>query len=115
MTGALRAGSSRLPPPPDPAYPVVLRSLEEAFDGLFPKDNPKNTRFSINFFVSIGLGGLTYVLLLGGAGAGAGGVPGRGQALHDIESLVTGLVPKRGRSGISAVAESPWHNLWNRT
>eukprot|EP00668_Euglena_longa_P017568 GGOE01021985.1.p1 GENE.GGOE01021985.1~~GGOE01021985.1.p1 ORF type:complete len:665 (-),score=261.02 GGOE01021985.1:74-2068(-) len=35
------------------------KSLEESFDGLFPKDNPKNTRFAINFFVSIGLGGLT--------------------------------------------------------
>lgn len=29
------------------------------FEGLFPKDNPKNTRFAINFFTSIGLGGLT--------------------------------------------------------
>jgi pre-mRNA-splicing factor CWC22 len=29
------------------------------FDGIFPKDVPKNTRFSINFFTSIGLGGLT--------------------------------------------------------
>ena len=29
------------------------------FEGLFPRDNPKNTRFSINFFTSIGLGGLT--------------------------------------------------------
>lgn len=29
------------------------------FDGLFPKDNPKNTRFAINYFTSIGLGGLT--------------------------------------------------------
>ena len=29
------------------------------FDGIFPKDLPKNTRFSINFFTSIGLGGLT--------------------------------------------------------
>ncbi|KAI1291890.1 Pre-mRNA-splicing factor CWC22 -like protein [Halotydeus destructor] len=34
-------------------------TLQEAFDGLFPKDNPRNTRFSINFFTSIGLGGLT--------------------------------------------------------
>merc|ERR1712173_475486 len=32
-----------------------------AFNGIFPMDmtNPKNTRFSINFFTSIGLGGLT--------------------------------------------------------
>lgn len=36
--------------------------LQEFFDGLFPKDNPKNTRFAINFFTSIGLGGLTDTL-----------------------------------------------------
>ncbi|UYV71636.1 CWC22 [Cordylochernes scorpioides] len=30
-----------------------------AFEGLFPRDNPRNTRFAINFFTSIGLGGLT--------------------------------------------------------
>ena len=29
------------------------------FDGLFPLDNPRNTRFSINYFTSIGMGGLT--------------------------------------------------------
>ena len=34
-------------------------SGNHAFDGLFPRDNPRNTRFSINFFTSIGLGGLT--------------------------------------------------------
>lgn len=33
--------------------------LQESFAGLFPKDNPKNTRFAINFFTSIGLGALT--------------------------------------------------------
>lgn len=33
--------------------------LLDAFAGLFPKDDPKNTRFAINFFTSIGLGGLT--------------------------------------------------------
>lgn len=33
--------------------------MEAHFSGLFPRDNPKNTRFSINFFTSIGLGGLT--------------------------------------------------------
>lgn len=32
---------------------------QESFDGIFPKDNPKNTRFAINFFTSIGLGGIT--------------------------------------------------------
>ncbi|KAJ2999913.1 pre-mRNA-splicing factor cwc22 [Globomyces sp. JEL0801] len=29
------------------------------FDGLFPKDNPRNTRFAINYFTSIGMGALT--------------------------------------------------------
>ncbi|XP_055840264.1 pre-mRNA-splicing factor CWC22 homolog [Episyrphus balteatus] len=33
--------------------------LTETLSGLFPKDNPRNTRFAINFFSSIGLGGLT--------------------------------------------------------
>lgn len=34
-------------------------TLQEYFGGLFPKNNPRDTRFSINFFTSIGLGGLT--------------------------------------------------------
>ena len=38
---------------------VSDRVLSEAFEGLLPRDNPKNTRFAINFFTSIGLGGLT--------------------------------------------------------
>jgi pre-mRNA-splicing factor CWC22 len=33
--------------------------MQKSFEGIFPKDNPKNTRFAINFFTSIGLGGLT--------------------------------------------------------
>lgn len=28
-------------------------------EGIFPKEVPRNMRFSINFFTSIGLGGLT--------------------------------------------------------
>lgn len=37
----------------------VSRTLQEAFSGLFPRDDPRNTRFAINFFTTIGLGGLT--------------------------------------------------------
>ncbi|KAH0608608.1 uncharacterized protein H6S33_001742 [Morchella sextelata] len=33
--------------------------LQDAYTGLFPKDNPRNTRFSINYFTSIGMGGVT--------------------------------------------------------
>ena len=29
-------------------------TMAEAFEGLFPRDDPSNTRFSINFFTSIG-------------------------------------------------------------
>ncbi len=29
-------------------------TLQEAFDGLFPRDDPVNTRFSINYFTAIG-------------------------------------------------------------
>jgi pre-mRNA-splicing factor CWC22 len=35
---------------------AIIRGV---FDGLFPKDNPRNTRFAVNYFTSIGLGGLT--------------------------------------------------------
>ena len=34
-------------------------NLRPYFDGLFPTHNPRNTRFSINYFTSIGMGGLT--------------------------------------------------------
>ncbi|KAL6275294.1 hypothetical protein ACE6H2_018895 [Prunus campanulata] len=34
-------------------------SMQDSYDSIFPKDNPKNTRFAINFFTSIGLGGIT--------------------------------------------------------
>lgn len=38
---------------------LIYRSMHAHFEGLFPRDSPKNTRFAINFFTSIGLGGLT--------------------------------------------------------
>ncbi|PIA53648.1 hypothetical protein AQUCO_00900311v1 [Aquilegia coerulea] len=34
-------------------------SMQASFESIFPKDHPRNTRFSINFFTSIGLGGIT--------------------------------------------------------
>ena len=33
--------------------------LRPSFAGIFPMDNPRNTRFSINYFTSIGMGALT--------------------------------------------------------
>jgi pre-mRNA-splicing factor CWC22 len=33
--------------------------MQDVFSNLFPRDNPRNTRFAINFFTSINLGGLT--------------------------------------------------------
>ena len=35
--------------------------MQESFRNMFPKENPKDMRFSINFFISIGLGALTCV------------------------------------------------------
>ena len=34
-------------------------TMQQHFNGVFPRDYPRNTRFSITFFTSIGLGGLT--------------------------------------------------------
>lgn len=34
-------------------------TLQQFFIGLLPRDNPKDTRFAINFLTTIGLGGLT--------------------------------------------------------
>lgn len=34
-------------------------SLAEYYAGIFPSDSMANMRFSINFFTSIGLGGIT--------------------------------------------------------
>lgn len=34
-------------------------AMQDSLESIFPKDNPRNTRFSINFFTSIGLGGIT--------------------------------------------------------
>lgn len=33
--------------------------MQPSFVGLFPKDSLKNTRFAINFWTAVGLGGLT--------------------------------------------------------
>ncbi|KAI9839140.1 MAG: pre-mRNA-splicing factor cwc22 [Sarea resinae] len=33
--------------------------LKPSYEGIFPKDNPRNTRFSINYFTSVGMGVLT--------------------------------------------------------
>jgi pre-mRNA-splicing factor CWC22 len=33
--------------------------LQSSFEGIFPHDNPRNTRFSINYFTSIGMGAVT--------------------------------------------------------
>ena len=33
--------------------------MSDSWEGLMPRDNPRDTRFAINFFTSIGLGALT--------------------------------------------------------
>ena len=34
-------------------------ALRPSFEGIFPRENPRNIRFSINFFTSIGMGAIT--------------------------------------------------------
>merc|ERR1712080_674968 len=34
-------------------------TLQECWEGILPRDNPRDTRFAINLFTSIGLGGMT--------------------------------------------------------
>jgi pre-mRNA-splicing factor CWC22 len=46
------------------SLPVLKEKLvdpeyRDFFEGLFPSDHPKNTRFAINFYTSIGQGILT--------------------------------------------------------
>lgn len=33
--------------------------MEKYFEGMFPRNHPKNIKFAINFFTAIGLGALT--------------------------------------------------------
>jgi pre-mRNA-splicing factor CWC22 len=44
-----------------PKLQVKLKDelLGPSLEGIFPKDNPRNTRFSVNYFTSIGMGALT--------------------------------------------------------
>ncbi|KAL5574395.1 hypothetical protein UlMin_023992 [Ulmus minor] len=38
-------------------------TMQDSFESIFLRDNPKNSHFSINFFTSIGLSGITENLL----------------------------------------------------
>jgi pre-mRNA-splicing factor CWC22 len=38
---------------------MAEETLQPSLQGIFPHDNPRNTRFSINYFTSIGMGALT--------------------------------------------------------
>ncbi|KAE9463276.1 hypothetical protein C3L33_04811, partial [Rhododendron williamsianum] len=34
-------------------------TMQDTFESIFPKDNPKSARFAINFFTAVGVGGIT--------------------------------------------------------
>lgn len=38
---------------------LSVPTMQDSFESIFPRDNTKNTCFSIKFFTSIGLGGIT--------------------------------------------------------
>lgn len=64
----------------------------ENFLGMFCRDNPKNTRFCINFFTSIGLGALTEELR---------------EFLQNAERMVEEALRKRQLEGLESGSESP--------
>eukprot|EP00897_Mesotaenium_endlicherianum_P004531 jgi/Mesen1/4105/ME000216S03356 len=62
-------------------------SMQACYAGVFPRDSPKNTRFAINFFTSIGLGGLT---------------DGLREYLKDMPKLIMQQPPKGGSAAMAA-------------
>lgn len=65
--------------------------IQESFAGLFPRDNPRNTRFAVNFFTSIGLGGLTDELR---------------EHLKNVPKLMTPIVPAEDVHAVSSSSSS---------
>lgn len=65
--------------------------MAQSFAGLFPKNNPRDTRFAINFYSSIGLGPLTYV---------------RSLLLLPLRCVALGVCPCRPNHPLTSVC--PW-------
>ncbi|KAL8834213.1 MAG: hypothetical protein Q9170_003870 [Blastenia crenularia] len=65
--------------------------LRPNYEGLFPTDNPRNTRFSINYFTSIGMGALTEQMRehLKNAPKPAAIMPPKAESESDSESSVS--------------------------
>lgn len=82
--------------------------LRSNYEGIFPTDNPRNTRFSINYFTSIGMGGITEEMreLLKNAPKPAAVMPGP-ESESDSESSVSSYSSYTGSSRSNSRSRSP--------
>ncbi|KAL8676724.1 MAG: hypothetical protein Q9186_006790 [Xanthomendoza sp. 1 TL-2023] len=73
--------------------------LRPSYEGLFPTDNPRNTRFSINYFTSIGMGALTDEMRehLKNAPKPAALMPAAAESDSESESSVSSRIPNHVR------------------
>eukprot|EP00775_Hariotina_reticulata_P008000 gene8000-8198_t len=82
--------------------------FQEYYSGIFPIDSMANMRFSINFFTSIGLGGITdRQRELYKQAAGAQVPNADGTVNSPVGVLMASLMAEAARSGVTA-APTPW-------
>lgn len=79
------------------------------YDGIFPTDNPRNTRFSINYFTSIGMGALTEQMRehLKNAPKPAAIMPATPESDSESESSVSSYSSYSGSSSSYSRSRSP--------
>ncbi|ETI22716.1 pre-mRNA-splicing factor cwc22 [Cladophialophora carrionii CBS 160.54] len=83
--------------------------LRGSFTGLFPTDTPRNTRFSINYFTSIGMGALTEEMREHLKNLPKPEVPALPRVKDDVSDSESGHAPVTLSVKIS-VSASPWSN-----
>ncbi|KAF3903786.1 hypothetical protein ABW20_dc0110047 [Dactylellina cionopaga] len=88
--------------------------LADSFAGLFPRDNPRNTRFAINYFTSIGMGAVTEGLPMTRAiadAAGLGALATREVATPEAGVEVLGVTATRGAAAGARIEDERQENV----
>ncbi|KAI4143174.1 MAG: hypothetical protein LQ341_002990, partial [Variospora aurantia] len=83
--------------------------LRVSYEGIFPTDNARNTRFSINYFTSIGMGALTEAMReqLKNAPKPAAIMPIKAESESDSESSVSSYSSYSGSSSSYSRSRTP--------
>ncbi|KAL9017642.1 MAG: hypothetical protein Q9185_005038 [Variospora sp. 1 TL-2023] len=83
--------------------------LRASYEGIFPTDNARNTRFSINYFTSIGMGALTEAMReqLKNAPKPAAIMPIKAESESDSESSVSSYSSYSGSSSSYSRSRTP--------